>query len=92
MIKKIDFPESEVKKLKNQHQIVTTRVSKEYGKYGVGEVVSTPWNELYIITNIKTISDIKQHPYYQCLTDEQIQLISKYKRISVLTLKKHKNA
>lgn len=92
MIKKIDFPENEIKKLKNQCRIVTTRVSKEYGKYGVGEVVSTPWNEPYVVINIEKINDIKQHPYYQCLTDDQIQLISKYKRISVLTLKKHKNA
>lgn len=92
MIKKIDFPENEIKLLKNKHQIITTRISKEYGKYNVGDVVLTPWNKQYIVTSVEKINNVKQHPYYQYLTDDQIQLISKYKRISVLTLKKHKNA
>ena len=88
MIKKIDFPVEEVALLKNKSRIITTRVSKEYNRYHLGDILESPWKELYIVDKLKKISCIKDHPYYQDLTTEQIQLISKYKRIDILTLKK----
>ena len=88
MIKKINFPAEEWSSLKNRGRIITTRVSREYGLYNLGQVVQTPWQESYIVTKVEKISDIKNHPYYHDLTQPQIRQISKYKKIEVLTLKK----
>ena len=92
MHKKINFPDEEIEKLKNKALIITTRISQEYNRYSVKEIVKTPWDDTYIIIKIEKINDVKKHPYYHELTHKQIQLISKYKKIAVLTLKKHKSS
>ena len=89
MIKKISFPLEEIEQLKAQDCLITTRVSREYNRYHVGEIVTPPWKQLYIVTHVQKIKHIKEHPYYSELTNNQIQLISKYKRIDVLTLKRY---
>ena len=89
MIKKIDFPVEEIAQLKNNNQLVTTRVSQEYNRYHIGEILESPWKQLYIVANTQKIKNIQDHPYYTELTKEQIQLIAKYKRINVITLKKY---
>lgn len=88
MIKRIDFPLEEIKQLKNRPYIITTRVSQEYNRYHQGDVLETPWEGRYIVDKIEKINGIKNHPFYHDLTTKQIQLISKYKKIDVLTLKK----
>lgn len=90
MIKTIHFPSEEIKKLQYQNKIITTRVSKEYGRYQVNEIVQTPWLENYTVYSIQKINNVKQHPFYSFLTEQQIQLLSKYKRIEILTLEKIK--
>ena len=88
MIKKIDFPSEEIKTLKERSCIITTRVSREYNRYSLGDIVQTPWGKTYVVNKIEKINGIKNHPFYHELTPKQIQLISKYKKIDVLTLKK----
>lgn len=87
-MKKINFPLEEVEILKKRSCIITTRVSREYNCYSSGDILQSPWGDLYIVDKVKKINCVKQHPFYNDLTTEQIQLISKYKRIDVLTLKK----
>jgi len=89
MIKKINFPAEEIAELKNKNQLVTTRVSQEYNRYHIGEILQSPWKQRYIVINTQKIKHIQDHPYYAELTKEQIKLISKYKRINVITLKKY---
>ena len=88
MIKQIDFPIEEIKQLKNKSRIITTRVSQEYNRYHQGDILKTSWEKCYIVDSVQKINCIENHPYYQNLTTKQIQLISKYKKIDVLTLKK----
>ena len=88
MIKEINFPSEEIKQLKNKSRIITTRVSREYNHYTLGDIVQTPWGKMYVVDKIEKINGIKNHPFYHELTAKQIQLISKYKKIDVLTLKK----
>ena len=88
MIKKISFPLSELEQLKNRSFIITTRVSKEYNRYHLGDILKSPWSDLYYVQKIEKINCIDDHPYYDELTNDQIQLISKYKKIDILTLKK----
>ena len=88
MIKEIHFPVEELEQLKGKTRIITTRVSREYNRYHIKEILKTPWNELYIVAKVDKITDIKEHPFYHNLTKEQIQLISKYKKIDILTLEK----
>ena len=87
-MKQIDFPFEEIETLQNQARIITTRVSQEYNFFHTGEIVQTPWKQRYIVSQVQKIKNIKDHPYYAQLTQAQIRLISKYKRIDVIELKK----
>ena len=89
MIKKITFPAEEISQLQGKDCLITTRVSQEYNRYHLGEILQTPWGQLYIVSQVLKLKHVKDHPHYSKLTNEQIQLISKYKRIDVITLKKH---
>ena len=91
-MKRIGFPVEELEQLKGKSRIVTTRVSREYGCYDEGEILQTPWGEWYVVAKIEKVSDIKDHPYYNELTQEQVRLLSGYKKIKVLTLKKVKTS
>ena len=84
----ISFPADEIAQLKTQEVIITTRVDKEYHKYLVGSVLQTPWQQLYQVIGSKDISSVKEHPYYSFLTQKQINLLSNYSQIEVLTLRK----
>jgi hypothetical protein len=82
----ITFPKEEIPVISKQDRIITTRVSSEYDKFHEGDIVQTPWNKLYKVTNRLEITDIKDHPYYNELTKDQISLLSKYDKIAILTL------
>ena len=88
IILKIDFPKEEIPTLKNQDRIITTRVSDDYDKYHVGDIVRTPWNTVYKIVDRKDFANIKDHPYYKELTIKQRSKISRYDGYCVLTLEK----
>ena len=87
----IDFPEEEINILKKQNKIITTRVSAEYNKYNVGDLVRTPWGDIFKVLNIKKFRDIENHPYLDELTEDQINLLSKYKKMDLVTMYKQKD-
>ena len=82
----ITFPKEEIEIISKQDRIITTRVSSDYNKFHEGDIVQTPWNKLYKVTNRLEIANIKDHPYYNELTKDQIAFLSKYDKIAVLTL------
>ena len=82
--KEISFPKDEIEKLKKQKTFITTRVSDDYDKYHRGDVVITPWKVKYRIVKRVNIDNIKKHPYYNELTEEQKKFLSKYNKICVL--------
>lgn len=87
-IKRIDFPNNEIQKLKEQNIIITTRVSKDYNEFFENDIVYTPWQKNYIVSNRVEIKDLNKHPYYSELTKEQIQYLKKFNKIAILTLEK----
>ena len=87
-IKKITFPPSEIDTIKKQDRIITTRVSADYDKFFVGDLVETPWNVIFKVVKRQEIKDITNHPFYSELTREQINFLSEYNKIAVLTLEK----
>lgn len=89
-IKKITFPAEEIDTLKKQNRIVTTRVSADYNKFFVDDLVRTPWGDIFKVTKREEISDVKDHPYFNELTEGQKKFLSKYDKIAVLTLMKTK--
>ena len=89
-IKKITFPSEEIDTLKKQDRIVTTRVSADYNKFFVDDLVRTPWGDIFKVTKREEISDVKDHPYFNELTEGQKKFLSKYSKIAVLTLMKTK--
>ena len=92
MVKSIDFPFNELSQLQGHSRIITTRVSQQYNRYHKGDVVCCPWQELYLVSRVQKIEDITDHPYYQELTQQQIRLLQRYKRMDVITLKKVKTS
>lgn len=89
-IKEITFPAEEIDTLKKQNRIVTTRVSADYNKFFVDDLVQTPWGDIFKVTKREEISDVKDHPYFNELTEGQKKFLSKYDKIAVLTLMKTK--
>lgn len=89
-IKEITFPSEEIDTLKKQDRIVTTRVSADYNKFFVDDLVQTPWGDIFKVTKREEISDVKDHPYFNELTEGQKKFLSKYSKIAVLTLTKTK--
>lgn len=87
-IKEITFPSEEIDTLKKQDRIVTTRVSADYNKFFVDDLVQTPWGDIFKVTKREEISDVKDHPYFNELTEGQKKFLSKYSKIAVLTLTK----
>ena len=85
-IKEITFPAEEIDTLKKQNRIVTTRVSADYNKLFVDDLVQTPWGDIFKVTKREEISDVKDHPYFNELTEGQKKFLSKYDKIAVLTL------
>lgn len=86
--KLITFPEKEIEKLKKQKKIITTRVSKDFDMFFKNDIVKTPWNNHYVVSDRLEIKDITKHPFYKELTKDQIKFLSRYDKIAVLTLEK----
>ena len=86
--KQMIFPKEDIETLKKQDRIITTRVSRQFTKFNRGDKVIVPWGDKFKIVSIKKFKNIKEHPYYKYLTRDQIELISKYPNLAVLTLEK----
>ena len=88
----ISFPKEEISTISKQSRIITTRVSADYDKYHVGDMVRTPWDKVYKVTNRIEIKNVKDHPYFSELTKDQIEFLKKYDKIAVLTLELQESA
>lgn len=84
--KKIDFPADEIDSLKDRLSVVTTRVSDDFSKFELGDNVIAPWGKTYRVTSRIEINDINDHPYYDELTQDQVEFLSDYDKIAVLQL------
>jgi len=101
-MKIISFPDNEIEEikshLKDNDTLHTVRVSSEYGKYKKGEFVKSLWGERFVVIDliqVKGVEDFKKrYAHYEELRNkdpEAIKLISGYKKIEILKLKKVDN-
>lgn len=86
--KAINFPEEELANLKGKDHFYTTRVSSDYDNYNLGDTVTTPWGDAYDIVSEDKYNNLKDHKFYDELTDEQKRLLATYKKIKLLGLTK----
>lgn len=90
--KAINFPEDELANLKGKEHFYTTRVSSDYDKYNLGDTVTTPWGDAYDIVSEDKYNNLKDHKFYDELTDDQKRLLATYKKIKLLGLTKKASA
>jgi len=88
----MSFPKHEHKslssRLRKDQPIYTTRVSAERNKYKVGMIVNSPIGKLKI-KSIKQLDNIKEHPFYDELSEEDRNTISR-KKMDLIKLVKVK--
>lgn len=92
-VKDIRFPSSEIPVLKKQEKIITHRVSSDADKFEKGDYVyceEIDDNYCFEVTDKKVISKIEDSPYFKDLTKSQINILERFNKISVLTLRKTK--
>ena len=75
----ITFPIIELLDIKERldqyGDIYTTRMGEELDRYEVGDVVYHPYLGLLVVENIQEFQDVRQHPFYDELTPEQIKIL-----------------
>ena len=75
----ISFPDDEIPGLKAEFEkgraFYTTRISDEQGKYREGDVLLTPWGDRAIVVEVRTFTDIKDHPFYDELRPDWVEQI-----------------
>jgi len=86
LVKPISFPEDEIPFLKGRKTIWTTRVSDDFDRFDVDDIVEAPWGNKYEVQMFKVIYNIDDHPFYDELTDEQIDFLSSFDEMKVLKL------
>ena len=88
----IDFPKDEYiniqKRFNSNKSVFTVRVSNEYNNYKINQVLDTPFGFKVIVVNIIILKDIKKYDFYSKLSNEQINLLNKYKRFKIIELRK----
>ena len=86
--KSITFPREEISSLKDKDVIVTTRVSDDYDKFQLGDVVkaSQLGNREFRVIARCNISDVTEHPLFKELTYDQVDYLGEFDKIAVLTL------
>lgn len=91
----ITFPKREwedVKRRLEQRKIVSTiRVSDEYGKYHVGDVVNTEWGTRVKILTVKKIAGgidelARRYEHFDELTEEMLGELRGYNEMEMITL------
>lgn len=77
----ITFPKNEYKdlltRLNNNQIIYTTRISNEVNKYQLNEIYDSPFGKLKVV-ELHHFLLLKDHPFLNELTNEQINEINTY--------------
>ena len=84
--KKMRFPENEIQDLKSRNHIITHRVSRDFDRFDIGDVVKTPWDMTYKITQKMVVDDVDESPFAAQLSDQQKDFLSNFDKIAILTL------
>jgi uncharacterized repeat protein (TIGR03833 family) len=89
-LKKITFPKEEHKDilnhLKDNNILYTTRVDKQYSIYNKNDILISDINYYFEVEDIIKITNIKNHPFYNELDKDQINLLNHYNKIDILKL------
>ena len=56
--KEISFPEEEIPGLRGKDSFWTTRVSADFSKYRLGDMVRAPWGGLYVVAEEKIVDGV----------------------------------
>lgn len=90
--KQIGFPDTEISVLKSREEkdlpIYTTRVADDFSDFRKGDIVITPWQSLYIVTDETVIGDIDEHPFREELTPGQVGFLSNFDEMKILKLER----
>jgi len=88
-MKRITFPKvqkSDVKKkLKESGKVVTTRVSKDFGRFKVGERLEYAGFFLRVV-RVEGFKDLEEHPFLDELDDRMKREIRKFGEFEILWL------
>jgi hypothetical protein len=95
----ITFPKNEWVniriRLNENKPIWTIRVDKEYGKYKVGDILETEWDDKIEIISVKKIDSgikelEKEYQFFNELTKEMIKELKPYTSMELISLQKYK--
>ena len=67
-VKAIFFQDDEVSSLRDKDSFWTTRVSDDFSRYRLDDMVRTPWGRLYVVADEKVVDGVRNHPFYGELT------------------------
>lgn len=82
----ISFEEEEIQKLEQNKRIIhTTRIDSEYGKYHLNKIYTAPWKINYTVSGIREYTNVKDHPFYDELSQKE-KLFIENKPFQVITL------
>ena len=88
----IKFPKGEHNSLldliKHGNPIYTTRVSKEYDKYHVGDVLQGDIGHKLKVVDVTRLKRIDDHPFKNELSKAQVKQLSKYQDMDLVKLEK----
>ena len=88
-MRKITFPKTEKsavkKQLKEEGKIVTTRVSKDFGRFKVGDRLEYA-GFLVRVTDVKSFKDLDEHPFLSELESGAKKYIARHGEFDVVWL------
>ena len=88
-MRKITFPKVEKsaikKKLKEEGKVVTTRVSKDFGRFKVGDRLEYAGFILNVV-DVKSFKDLEEHPFLGEQDDKLKRAIKRYGEYDVVWL------
>ncbi len=96
MMKHITFPEDEESKieqnLRDNGEVWTIRVSKEYGKYHLGEILGSIFGNLVVEKIFKIDGGIdelrEKYIYFSEIEQSDVKVLERYEKMNVICLRK----
>jgi len=89
--KTIPFPNKDHEKIKQYldsgRKVHTIRINEEYGIYQRGEIYITSWGQEVIILKVTNLTDIKEYPKYEELSETELKKVGRTTNIEILLIK-----